>query len=173
MYKRFFIVAAFAFAPLHANAATLTATFIDDFSVIGFEGASAGEAAFQIEFNDTLGSSAGVLEGSEFLSFNWLNNPFTFSGTEFRELLANVPTIAGVSEAFRTPDFPGSLNVSNWLFAQAIGSGTGNSIASTVFSYSITDSNTSVIPIPASLPLLLAGLGGLGFMSWRRKPRTA
>jgi hypothetical protein len=29
--------------------------------------------------------------------------------------------------------------------------------------------NTEVIPLPASLPLFLAGLGGLGFLGWRRR----
>lgn len=173
MIKRFLVLAAFAVAPVNASAATLTATFIDDFSPPSFDGASAGQVAFEIEFNDTLGTSAGVLEGSEFVSFNWINNPFTFGSSDFRELLANAPTVSGIIEGFRTADFPGTLNVANWVFAQAIGSGTLSTAASSVFSYSITGSNTSVVPVPAALPLLLGGLGGLSLLGWRRKQQTA
>ncbi|MGR3321777.1 MAG: VPLPA-CTERM sorting domain-containing protein [Pseudooceanicola sp.] len=154
------------------TAATLTATFADDFNPNSFEGASGGTTAFEIDFDDTLGTMAGVLEGAEFLSFTWINNPFTFNGGDFRELLGNAPTIAGIVEAFTTPDFPGTPNPAVWVFRQAPGSGT-NSVAGTdVFTYAITpDADPGVVPLPASLPILGAGLAGL--FAIRRRKRGA
>jgi hypothetical protein len=41
-----------------------------------------------------------------------------------------------------------------------------------VIGYSGTLTSASITPIPATLPLLAAGLGGIGLLGWRRKRRA-
>ncbi len=39
--------------------------------------------------------------------------------------------------------------------------------------FTVSAITVSAVPIPAALPLLASGIGGLGFMGWRRKQRTS
>jgi hypothetical protein len=161
-------------APGHVSAATLTATFGSDVSFFGFEGATAGQTAFVIDFDDSLGSAVGVLEQAEFGSFAWVNNPFTTStGQQFRTLLGVAPSIADLVLGFAFSPF--SLQNVNWVFRQDPGTATGTAIAASAFTYSITRPtppvdpvDPSVVPLPAAAWMLLAGMGGLAALRRRR-----
>jgi len=169
-------------APGTVSTATLTATCARDVSFAGFEGAVAGQTAFVIDFDDSLGSTTGVLEEVEFTSFAWVNNPFTRTiadpsfGEQFRTLLGNVPGIAGVSERFLIPHVtqPTSLQDVNWIFRQATASSTVSNIAVSAFTYSVTlpppvdPVDPSVVPLPAAGWMPLAGVGGLAALRRRR-----
>lgn len=166
-------------APGIATAATLTATFGSDvnLSALGFQGAVAGQTAFTIDFDDTLGNAVGVLEGSEFGSFAWVNNPFTIASTgqQFRTLLGVAPTIAGLVAGFFPPAVtqPFSPSSMNWIFREAPGSSTGSSIAVSVFTYSITlppppPPPVGAVPLPAGAFLLVGALAGIAALRRRR-----
>jgi hypothetical protein len=160
-------------APGMASAATLTATFSTDVSFFGFEGGVAGDTAFVIDFDDSLGSIDGVLEGDEFLSFAWVNNPFTIvaTGEEFRTLLAVAPSIPGAVSGFVVPYItnPFSLQNNFWVFRQAPNTSTGSAIAATSFTYAVTlPPSVSPVPLPAAGILLVGALGGLAAVRRRR-----
>jgi hypothetical protein len=157
--------------PDAAPAATLTAFFTDAPIIQGTAGPS-GSEAFRIIFDDALGSLSGVLEGSEFQSFAWVSNPY---GDGFRELLGNAPTIAGLIQVFRTPDFSGAGVSTVWVFRQGIGSATAATTQTSVFTYQITGLTPPppppAVPLPATGVLLVGAVAGLGAL--RRRAQAA
>jgi hypothetical protein len=151
-----------------ASAATLTATFNGDFA--GFPGfdQTDGTEAFVIEFDDSLGTNPNLLEPNEFMSFSWINSPY---GPDARELLVLVPGVAGfIADPFYTDtrDVP-NFNVFHWIFQNA-GNRSGSTVSRDSFNYSLSVSSPgiSTVPLPASVVLLLAGLGGLAAFGRRR-----
>ena len=173
--KNFAILAALAVSMSAgtAGAATLTATFAGDFtpSGAGF-GANDGDVAFAVVFDDSLGSNAGVLEGSEFISFSWITNPFTDTSGPQRTLLFSAPSIPGFVEGFRLEGGTTPL-ATRWLFGQTVGSGTASFIESSAFTYQISGLTPppAPIPLPASGVLLLSGFAGLVTLRRRRRAR--
>lgn len=142
---------ALAFAALGAQpllAATLTAT------------TTGGNGSFTISYMDT--NSNGLFDLSEMTKFSGFTDVF---GAQDIVLLA-VPKIKGISKkgavAGATLD-----NAKFWNFETA-----GNvdlkwdtSASKKNWTYSI---NPSQVPLPASLPLMLAGLGGLAMIARKR-----
>lgn len=150
------------------SAATLTATFNTNVTALGFDGSLAGETAFVIEFDDTEGTIAGVLEEDEFLSFAWVNNPFTIGVNEFFTVLGVAPSIAGVVDGFAFTPFSAQNN--NWVFGQETGGPTGTSVAVGSFTYSTAlppPPPLPPVPLPAAGFLLIGALGGLAALRRR------
>jgi hypothetical protein len=157
-------------------AATLTATFATDVAPFsGWVGASSGDTAFVIEFDDSLGGTIGVLEQEEFISFDWVTNPYTTaSGDEARTFIGGIPTIPGLTEGWNpiTAGAGPTPSTTFWRFQQAPNSSTSSVLSVNTFSYAIVlPPPPSAVPLPAALPLLGAGLFGL--LALRRRRRTA
>ena len=82
------------------------------------------------------------------------------------------------NESFDVSNYTGGSGGFGVVFDQAISSVT----FSTTWGYDLSDmddlhyktaSSVSTVPVPAGLPLLVSGLGGLGLMGWRRKRAAA
>jgi hypothetical protein len=161
-----------------ANAATITDNF--SFTDVGGYGVVAS-GSFSYD-----SSSSGVLSFGDLDSFtiNFLD------GTSYD--LADVNAITGpkyfgfdtVSTRFVQAAIPGSVDgfltaidgsLSNGFLAYIDGPGFTVANAASYFfratEYSV--SQVSSTPIPATLPLFASGLGGIGFLAYRRKKQAA
>ena len=146
MYKRFSAaVAAFVFISNTAVAATITASPL--FPEI---------SGFVIEYEDTNNNGLlDYLEQTSFSGYTTLNGTYTF--------LVGTPDLAGIS-AYGNGGFAWPNDA--WSFSGSIGLVLPQV---SLFSYEVTgNGDPNVVPVPASLPLALAGLGILGFMRRKR-----
>ena len=141
------------------------ATSVGDLDFVEFNGLAAGAQTVSVTF-----TSPSV--GSFFLSTGTLRystQPFTsatdgtlagaFSIYDFGFFSSTTQTLSFNLDS----SFNGSLFVS---LALALGSPVSYSI-------SIPGNAPAPVPLPASAALLLAGLGGIGAVSWRRRARRA
>ena len=141
------------------------ATSVGDLDFVEFNGLAAGAQTVSVTF-----TSPSV--GSFFLSTGTLRystQPFTsatdgtlagaFSIYDFGFFSSTTQTLSFNLDS----SFNGSLFVS---LALALGS-------PVTYSISIPGNAPAPVPLPASAALLLAGLGGVGAVSWRRKARRA
>ena len=120
---------------------------------------NSGEA-FSIEFDDSLGTQAGILEFSELTSFSGITYQVNAAGTLFSH--SNVfdwPEIAGVAVDTGFPFNAG------WRLGDAF---VVNTLGANLFSYNI---RANEVPLPAGFLLLLTGIGGLT-ITRRMKART-
>lgn len=161
-----------------ADAATLTAFYNDsDYTsnsvVIQAKPdplvAIPGNAAFQISFDDTLGTQSGVLEQTEFLSFSWINDPYAGSRSDFR-----VVPLTSFSEYFRLDGNPPAPATNFWVFGLS-SSSTTSLFSPTAFNYTFDAQiqppppNQAAIPLPPAMALMLVGLGGLAAVGRRKR----
>ena len=141
------------------------ATSVGDLDFVEFNGLAAGAQTVSVTF-----TSPSV--GSFFLSTGTLRystQPFTsatdgtlagaFSIYDFGFFSSTTQTLSFNLDS----SFNGSLFVS---LALALGS-------PVTYSISIPGNAPAPVPLPASAALLLAGLGGVGAVSWRRRARRA
>jgi hypothetical protein len=141
------------------------ATSVGDLDFVEFNGLAAGAQTVSVTF-----TSPSV--GSFFLSsgtLRYATQPFTsstdgtlagaFSIYDFGFFSSTTQTLSFNLDS----SFNGSLFVS---LALALGSPVSYSI-------SIPGNAPAPVPLPASATLLLAGLGGVGAVSWRRRARRA
>jgi|GEM_PF-2736434 len=153
----------------------LTSTAVGGVSS-GYQRVNGGE--LQLSWGD------GLFEGepARFSSFTW---DFAEAITGFHLTLGDFESGFTMSfdegtgvEVFDLHSFTSGSGPFGFQFDQAISSIT----FSTTWNYDLSSmddlyykiaSNTSVVPVPAALPLLLGGLGGLGFLGWRNKRITA
>ncbi len=148
------------FVPSWANAASIN--FNPD-SVFDFGNVSVGTTASQ-----TVSVTFDYRDPEFFTdtSFAELQDPFTraVSNCSYRGcdlLIQFAPTVAGVF----------TQDMSVILFFKVIG-GRGDKDASISRTYTVTGTGISSVPVPAALPLLASGIGGLGLIGWRRKRNT-
>ena len=140
-------LAVLAVAPL--TAATLTAT------------STGGNGSFVITYLDTNGN--GLFDLKELTRFSGFIDVF---GAHDIEVLS-VPRIAGIAKAGKLHG--ASLYQRSWWNFETAGHVDLNwdtSASKGNWTYKI---NPSQVPLPASLPLLLAGLGGLALVARKRR----
>ncbi|MEM6825192.1 MAG: VPLPA-CTERM sorting domain-containing protein [Pseudomonadota bacterium] len=159
-----FVLVALAASASAISTATLKATGSNLGGVDTFLGLD-----FSIEFDDANGN--GLLEASEVTSFSGVIAPFGDIGV--LDVLVSIPNIPGtaVSGALvQLPSgfVPGSFtdNGRRWQFFGDDRTGTSSWMQSHAsdWTYEITglpDSSPAPVPLPATLPLILAGLGAL------------
>jgi hypothetical protein len=160
------------------NAATITDNF--SFTDVGGYGVVAN-GSFSYD-----SSNSGVLSYGDLDSFtiNFLD------GTSYD--LADVNAITGpkyfgfdtISTTFLPAAIPGSIvgfltavdsSLTNGFFAYVDGPGfaVGNAATYLFGATEYSVSQVSSTPIPATLPLFASGLGGIGFLAYRRKKQAA
>lgn len=144
-------------APLAASAATLTESTT---SAAGFgAGASFGGSAHALEYTINL--------ATDDVNYNFGSLMFgTYSFTLLNGQ-GNALTFAGASKVDASPSVPATLASDNETFVFTIAQ-QDNAKATGVFT-AAADASSSAVPLPAALPLMLAGLAGLGFAGRRRR----
>ena len=141
------------------------ATSVGDLDFVEFNGLAAGAQTVSVTFTSPSVGSFFISSGT----LRYSTQPFTtstdgtlagaFSIYDFGFFSSTTQTLSfNLDSAFN-----GSLFVS---LALALGSPVSYSI-------SIPGNAPAPVPLPASAALLLAGLGGVGAVSWRRKARRA
>ena len=130
------------------------------------------------EFQQAWGAGAG----NRYDSFTWV---FAEPITGFFVTLIDFEVVFSMAfdegtgnESFDVSNYTGGSGGFGVIFDQAISSVTfsttwGYDISAMNDLYYKTASSVSTVPVPAGLPLLVSGLGGLGLMGWRRKRAAA
>ncbi|WP_245884920.1 PEP-CTERM sorting domain-containing protein [Defluviimonas denitrificans] len=141
------------------------ATSVGDLDFVEFNGLAAGAQTVSVTFTSPSVGSFFISSGT----LRYSTQPFTtstdgtlagaFSIYDFGFFSSTTQTLSFNLDS----SFNGSLFVS---LALALGSPVSYSI-------SIPGNAPAPVPLPASAALLLAGLGGVGAVSWRRRARRA
>lgn len=141
------------------------ATSVGDLDFVEFNGLAAGAQTVSVTFTSPSVGSFFISSGT----LRYSTQPFTsstdgtlagaFSIYDFGFFSSTTQTLSFNLDS----SFNGSLFVS---LALALGSPVSYSI-------SIPGNAPAPVPLPASAALLLAGLGGIGAVSWRRRARRA
>lgn len=148
-----------------AQAATLDATWNPGSAL----GAFNSGPAFSIQFDDDNGN--GLFDVSEQNSFSGISVIWAGNTTsQLYTILGAVDPIAGFTDAPPASTFVYDV----WTFYVGPGSGTFAQISTNSFIYSLsglggdpTVGDSTVVPVPAALPLLLSGIGAL--FAFRRR----
>jgi hypothetical protein len=76
---------------------------------------------------------------------------------------------------FTLANFPATAAAANTFFGVVMNSSGDVTEGNETFGFSITDFNATVsaTPIPATLPLFVSGLAGIGFLGWKRRRSAA
>ena len=152
MFRKLLMTAALALGAGQASAASSTPTTYDFLAIFP----SVGSFSFQFLDSDfdALVSLDEVIPGTIDPLFSSL------------PLILGVPTVAGFADG---GSLHPTLGTPVWFFGSSTG-GQTSSPAST-FTYSISPVPTTV-PVPATLPLAVAGLGALGLLRRRKAGRA-
>ncbi len=138
-----------------------------------------------IDMNGSTGQSGGIHTANAFnflagktytVSFNYGNNAFSAGNGSTETLIADVLGFPGVTinqigsiVSYLTSgfSFTPTANFSSALYFKGSGSNDGDNGGIVLDNVSL-----SVVPVPATFPLLAAGLGVLGFASRRRRAKS-
>jgi len=145
------------FAGLNTSYGYMDFTFSNSVSAIGgFLNYPTVFTGFEAPTISALGSTGNILETYDLLSVAPISTPGATNAGAFRGIFRHTADIFG----FRLTN--GYLAIDDLAFARISGCGPSGGVPPKCSPF-----NPAVVPLPASLPLLLAGLAGLAF--WRRK----
>ena len=129
-----------------------------NFSAVGLAG---------VTFDSVLTvTGAGVLGGTDFVTATGISAPFQINGSN---ITAVIPlSILPIVGSFASADqFLWNFWTRGSLNGVAVGGNAG------LADFAPNNSDASVTPLPAALPLFASGGGLLGFLGWRRKRKQA
>lgn len=154
--------AAFSMASTSTSAATVTAV-----------STSPGATDFTITFTDD--NANNLLDIDEITGFSGISLLSGGNPVVTGDIVLSIDTVAGISVGGIVPGATIAPLNNPWAFADS-GGPLGPlqatiAITSSVHNYSIDldDTGATPVPLPAGLPLLLAGVGGLGLMAQRKR----
>jgi hypothetical protein len=129
-----------------------------NFSAVGLPG---------VTFDSVLTvTGAGVLGGTDFVTNTGISAPFQISGSDITAVipLSILPAVGSFASA---DQFLWNFWTRGSLGGIAVAGNPG------LADFAPNNSDASVTPLPAALPLFASGGGLLGFLTWRKKRKSA
>jgi hypothetical protein len=118
-------------------------------------------APFTITFEDSNGDE--LLQVGEILTFSTFTSSIGNPAPVLFDSVLFAPNQSGISTSER------AVNGSSWLFGSSVGNDANFGRAGWTYTKTAITTDPPVVPLPAGLPLLLAGLGAFGFMARRKR----
>ena len=118
---------------------------------------------------DKNGDESGGNQNIVFTGLSTANGTWAISANAF-EIASQIVVTLKQSSSFAAFLIAAGETSGTWSTSGPGGSSMGLSHGSV---YYLPGDTTTVIPLPAALPLFLGALGGLGFLGWRRRATTA
>jgi len=161
--------------PSVAHASTVESfTFTGTCSDCGASGGSGIATGTLVLQNYTLGTTLGIAQASDFVSFTYnsiLQGTLTVSSSELNGLFVvlndNLPNAEDVTINWTSTfvfNFETFASGTDWILTRGTPVDTGTNLGTW---------SASATPLPATLPLFATGLGAVGLLGWRRKRKAA